>query len=321
MSTDGFDSEIYFTDPRNLEETPDFQAVDRLADEDELKKCEGSDEKEESIYLTDQRDLEDKLKTNSTDDQVARYELHKYEGSNGVEAGIYFTDPNDLREWLDANTNDDQKNKGEVIPYKSYHLEGSPQLSRKSSIPDEYLLEMPSTKDKQIDTSSEALQPSSDMPDFPSKDDRKSKDDITSYKSYYLEDSPTLSRENSVPDEYLLEIPSKNDGLKDSSSNAPQLRTNKPVVEDIYDEDHYCLARSPGMSPHDNVQSPESARLEEEYTAPEQTKIGSSYCRNKMIITIIICLVVMGAIGVLVALLLLDTIGILHLYETFCIGI
>ena len=75
------------------------------------------------------------------------------------------------------------------------------------------------------------------------------------YVSYYLEGSlpsSPISRQYSVDDEYVLADPEKND-RDNNLSSTPQLRQKKAVVQDIYDEDHYCLARASGFQPHDIV--------------------------------------------------------------------
>ena len=112
------------------------------------------------------------------------------------------------------------------------------------------------------------------------------------YKSYYLEDYPPFSEDNSIPDEYLLERPSKNVSRKNTSSDAQQPRPTKAIIEDIYDEDHYTLARPPGMSPHDNVRLSDSERAQEDNRTYSEKKAPSSCDGKKSIIGMIVAVLV-----------------------------
>ena len=112
------------------------------------------------------------------------------------------------------------------------------------------------------------------------------------YKSYYLEDYPPYSRDNSIPDEYLLERPSKNVSRKNTSSDTQQPRPTKAIIEDIYDENHYTLARPPGVSPHDNVRLSDSERPQEDNRKYSEKKVPSSCDGKKSIIGMIVAVLV-----------------------------
>ena len=124
--------------------------------------------------------------------------------------------------------------------------------------------------------------------------DAISLDDIK-FDSYSLEESPSSSRKNSSPVEYVLHEPSESDKQEYSSSKSHVSRPSKPVIQDIYDEGHYCLARTSGISPHDREILHETDRLKDGDTKP-------TFCsRNKKIIGSIIAVLIIGSIGGVVA--------------------
>ena len=86
-----------------------------------------------------------------------------------------------------------------------------------------------------------------------------------------------------------------------NTSKAPQPRQKKPVVQDIYDEDHYCLARSSGFGPHDNVTlAKEYDTSKDDDTQSEKTK--NSLCtKNRMIFGAVACVFILCGIGGIVA--------------------
>ena len=92
---------------------------------------------------------------------------------------------------------------------------------------------------------------------------------------------------------------------------------NSILLKDIYDENNYCLARAPGISSHDNVPLPEPAQAKEGDASSKKTKIGSSCSQKKMTIVMIICVLVMGVIGGLVAFILLSSSGMLKFQSRF----
>ena len=69
---------------------------------------------------------------------------------------------------------------------------------------------------------------------------------------YYEKDSPSLSRPQSIPEEYVLANPSEESNPNDSHDRNPITRRAKPIIQDEYDEDHYTLAR-PSKGENDAV--------------------------------------------------------------------
>ena len=59
---------------------------------------------------------------------------------------------------------------------------------------------------------------------------------------YYEKDSPSHSRPQSIPEEYVLANPSEESNPNDSHDRNPITRRAKPIIQDEYDEDHYTLA-------------------------------------------------------------------------------
>ena len=127
------------------------------------------------------------------------------------------------------------------------------------------------------------------------------------YVSYYLEGSlpsSPISRQYSVDDEYVLAYPEKNDrsqGSDDNLSSTPQLRQKKAVVQDIYDEDHYCLARASGFQPHDIVTcAGDGGRKKDSDIPSKEIKQCSCTKKNRIFGTIIgmlLLCIIGGVIG------------------------
>ena len=61
---------------------------------------------------------------------------------------------------------------------------------------------------------------------------------------YYEKDSPTPSRSQSIPEEYVLANPSEESNPIDSQNTIPQSRRARQVIQDEYDENNYTLARA-----------------------------------------------------------------------------
>ena len=119
--------------------------------------------------------------------------------------------------------------------------------------------------------------------------------DEIKFDSYSPEGSPPSSRKNSIPVEYVLHEPSESDKQEYTSSKSHVSRPPKPVIQDIYDEGHYCMARTSGISPHHREILREADRPKDDDTKP-------TFCsRNKKIIGSIIGVLIIGGIGSVVA--------------------
>ena len=120
-------------------------------------------------------------------------------------------------------------------------------------------------------------------------------------KGCYYEDSPPLSREQSIEEEYIL---SESSSDEDENASRPEehiQRPKKPVIRDIYDENNYTLARPYGITSHDNI------KIEEE---EKSERVASTSCSKKKItIGIVIGILTVGAIGGVCTLVLLDKQG------------
>ena len=69
---------------------------------------------------------------------------------------------------------------------------------------------------------------------------------------YYEKDSPSLSRPQSVTEEYVLANPSEESNPIDTQDRDPLPKRTRPIIQDEYDEEHYTLAR-PSESENDAV--------------------------------------------------------------------
>ena len=190
--------------------------------------------------------------------------------------GIYFTSPSDLEKRLKTKNNIDQTTNDAVCEYEAYHFDGPHLLYKEYCLRTVQPGEGSQTEDKR----------SGHIPE-----DRLSYDE-----SWDMEDLSPLPRENSMKEEYLLSMPSKKDESNESHSNIPMPKPKKPVVQDLYDEDNYCLARTSGFGPHDNVRIVDQAQSENDDDASSHQKFAFSCSRCK-IIGLIAGVLILGAIG------------------------
>ena len=58
---------------------------------------------------------------------------------------------------------------------------------------------------------------------------------------YDMDDTPPSSRPYSITEEYVLA--NSKDGINEAQVEINQPRPKRPIVQDVYDEDHYCFAR------------------------------------------------------------------------------
>ena len=123
------------------------------------------------------------------------------------------------------------------------------------------------------------------------------------YDSHHFEGSPPSSsnpRENSLNDEYLISPqPKKNEGTH-IQSGIPQPRPKKPVIQDIYDENHYCLPRSSEYGFQDVLTVETIGEKKDDDVSSEKRK-NYSCTKNKIIICLIVCILALGAAGGVVA--------------------
>ena len=130
----------------------------------------------------------------------------------------------------------------------------------------------------------------------------------TKVESYSIKGSPPLSVENSIPDEYVLDEHFKDTKQKDVAFETARPRPTKPVIEDIYDDGHYCLARPPGISPHDNMRMEEAnGQKDDDLTSSEKKRSP-----KRIIIGVVIGVVIIGTVGGIVAFFLPDSQGMIE---------
>ena len=123
------------------------------------------------------------------------------------------------------------------------------------------------------------------------------------YVSYYFEGSPPsspISREHSVNDEYLISPQPKKNEEKHVQSGIPQPRPKKPVIQDIYDENHYCLPRSSEYGFQDVLTVETIGEKKDDDVSSEKRK-NYSCTKNKIIICLIVCILALGAAGGVIA--------------------
>ena len=149
--------------------------------------------------------------------------------------GIYFTSQKDLEKSRMTKNNGDRKTDDFILEYETYTYDG-PHLLYK-----EYTLR---------EREQEEHVQSRNEEDIPIPEETISYDE-----SLGSEDLHPLSRECSMKEEYLLSMPSRKDEPKDSLPETSGSKPNRPVVQDNYDEDNYCLARTSGFGPHDNIRA------------------------------------------------------------------
>ena len=187
--------------------------------------------------------------------------------------GIYLTSLSDVKKECNTKNNVDNE---VIVEYEAYHFDG-PHLLYK-----EYCL---GTVDP--GEGSQATNKRSS----PTPVDRLSYDE-----SRNMEDLSPLPREDSIKEEYLLSMPSKKDKSDESHSNNPKSKPRKPVVQDIYDDDHYCLARTSGFGPHDNMRTVDEEQTENEVSTSSDKRFTFS-CIKCKIIGLIVGILILGAIG------------------------
>ena len=99
-----------------------------------------------------------------------------------------------------------------------------------------------------------------------------------------------------MKEEYLISMPSKKDELNERHSNIPESKPKKPVVQDTYDEDNYCLARTSGFGPHDTMRIVDQDKKEND----GNTSLDKSFtisCTTCKILSTSVGILMLGAIG------------------------
>ena len=105
-----------------------------------------------------------------------------------------------------------------------------------------------------------------------------------------IEGSSSSSGPVSMIGEYVLEKPTP----KHDQNETPEPRRKKPVIQDIYDEDHYTLARPSVYNAHRN----EEREIEETSSSnAQQEKYETKTMTKKKKIICILCIVLISAIG------------------------
>ena len=124
---------------------------------------------DDESYFTDPQDLEKKLKAIENERENKKDGIGNKESYDAFNNGIYLTNPSDLEEKPKANTVDDQDTR---VKFEKY--EGSDEI--KEGI---YFTDPRDLRERLHGNTNEHL---------------GNRDDIISYKIYYVDDSPYLSR-------------------------------------------------------------------------------------------------------------------------------
>ena len=190
--------------------------------------------------------------------------------------GIYLTSPSDLEKKGNTKHNVEQTTHDVVVEYEAYHFDG-PHLLYK-----EYCLK--------------TVEPGEGSQATNERSSSTPVDRLSCDESQNREDLSPLPRKNSVNEEYLLSMPSKKDKSNESHSDIPKSKPRKRVVQDIYDEDHYCLARTSVLRPHDNMQIVDEEQTENDGNTSSDKRLNFSYSKCK-ILGPIAGVLILGAIG------------------------
>ena len=110
-----------------------------------------------------------------------------------------------------------------------------------------------------------------------------------------IPDSTPLPRQESDNGIYLTEMPNKKKDQNESPPDTLEPRPKKPVVQDLYDEDNYCLARSSDLDPHDNVPRLQASHADN--GDAQEKKAIFSCSKKKIIIGVIASILLIGAAG------------------------
>ena len=124
---------------------------------------------------------------------------------------------------------------------------------------------------------------------------------------YYMEESPSSFRRGSSTDEYVLSNPVEIKCKNDTQVGAQQPRQKKPVIQDEYDENHYCLAR-PSDDGTDTIRITRGDN-EKNNTTNLGWNENCFVMKNKKIIWFLCILVVVFAAGGVIAYLTLGKKG------------
>ena len=92
--------------------------------------------------------------------------------------------------------------------------------------------------------------------------------------------------------EYVLEKPTP----KHNENETPEPRRKKPVIQDIYDEDHYTLAR-PSVYSTGSPRNEERERDDTSSSNTKQEKCETKTMTKKKKIICILCIILISAIG------------------------
>ena len=121
---------------------------------------------------------------------------------------------------------------------------------------------------------------------------------VVEYEAYHFDGPDLLYKEYSLRTVEPGEDSQATNERGSPIPDIPKLRPRKPVVQDIYDEDHYCLARTSGFGPHDNIRIVDPEQTENEDNTSSDKRFTFSCTRCK-IIGLVAGVLVLGAIGCL----------------------
>ena len=119
-----------------------------------------------------------------------------------------------------------------------------------------------------------------------------------------IETTATQEEDPNFSSSYYVDysIPSSQISSVDPSK-ASQPSQKKPVVQDIYDEDHYCLAGSSGFGNQDGITGAKEYSSNENDDIPTKKPPKRSCTRNKMIFCAVFIMFFVCTIGGVVALI------------------
>ena len=114
---------------------------------------------------------------------------------------------------------------------------------------------------------------------------------------YYMDESQPSSRPYSMTEEYVLANPVKETNRDDIPEEIQPSRRQKPVVQDEYDEDNYCLAR-PSEDGSNSTRTEQKEDEEKMHTNASKENQGRCYLTTiKTIICVLVILLVVSLVG------------------------
>ena len=198
---------------------------------------------------------------------------------------VYFTNPSELAECRKAQNHDNMASRDDMPAYKVYYIESPNPFSKADSENGVYLPSLTTKRENPNESTSQNLP--SFLREVPTKDEY-----LTSMPTENIESNDnesvtlSLSSEESIIEGDLTSMSVKHRNPNVSPPGRTELRPKKPVVQDIYDENNYCLVRGAKFEDwsnnDDNVDSEKMS--------------GCSFSLKKIAITIVAILFVLAIV-------------------------